>query len=111
MGGLPTQLLRARLSTANGAHKVLHVSERFFALHGLMKELHLHHVLHLENDITVYGDLRPLVEKSMRYRVRLASTFLDVKRGHSQCSIPLIKFKRCSQVLYVRDEKALESAF
>jgi hypothetical protein len=70
------------------------VSERFFALHGLIEKLDLKHAVHLENDNMVYGDMRPMVETVARCGHRLASTF-----GNTRGVIP--------GIVYVRDAAAI----
>lgn len=70
------------------------VSERFYALHGLMRTMRLQHVLHFENDNMVYGDMRPVVAAADQCGYRLASTFANNKHV-----IP--------GVLYIRDEESI----
>lgn len=72
------------------------VSERFFALHGLMKLKGLTNVIHFENDNMVYGDMRPVVDAAERCGYRLASTFANHKHV-----IP--------GVLYIRDAMSIEA--
>ena len=55
------------------------VSERFFAVHGLMRKRKLTHVLHFENDNLVYADMRPVVEAAARCGYLMASIFGSLK--------------------------------
>jgi hypothetical protein len=56
-----------------------YVSERFYYLASLMQQRNLSHVLHFENDIMVYDDMRKHVHAAKLCGAALASTIIDSK--------------------------------
>jgi hypothetical protein len=72
-----------------------HVSERFYTLLSVIQKYSLEHVLHLENDVLLYHEWRPIVQKIADCGVQLGSLF-----PHLKGVIP--------GVLYVRNADALQ---
>ncbi len=55
-------------------------TERFFHLESLMRERALEHVIHLENDVTLYVDLQELLPLFIKHYPNLAGTFDNDQR-------------------------------
>jgi hypothetical protein len=72
------------------------VSERFFALHGVMRAKKLTNILHFENDNMVYADMRPAVIAAERCGYGIGTTFANRKQA-----IP--------GTLYIRDAASIEA--
>eukprot|EP00760_Papus_ankaliazontas_P039610 PhM_4_TR9707/c0_g1_i1/m.18761 len=73
------------------------VSERFYVLQSVIEKFGLTHVLHLENDIMLYTEWKPVLEATAACTPGLASTIANVKGV-----IP--------GVVYVRDAQAIRAA-
>ena len=56
-----------------------YVSERFFMIAALMEQRNLSHVLHFENDIMIYDDMRKHVHAAKECGAALASTVIDAR--------------------------------
>ena len=56
-----------------------YVSERFFAIEALMRREGLRHIIHMENDIMVYGSLLPTVRAAAACGHGLATTVVHAK--------------------------------
>ncbi|CUG90159.1 Hypothetical protein, putative [Bodo saltans] len=72
------------------------VSERFFALHGVMRLKNLKNIFHFENDNMVYADMRPAVIAAERCGYAIGTTFANRKQA-----IP--------GTLYIRDASSIEA--
>lgn len=56
-----------------------HVSERFYTLLSIIQKYNLEHVLHLENDVLLYSEWRPVLEAIAACQVELGSTVPSLK--------------------------------